>query len=64
MEQLSVQQRELIGSLTAQLASIQGIRAIVLGGSHARGWAQPGSDIDLGLLYSDAAPLAIAELRS
>ena len=39
------------------------MEAVVLGGSHARGRAQPGSDIDLGLLYSDAAPFAVESTR-
>src|SRR5206468_7295301 len=32
-------------------------------GSYARGRAQPGSDIDLGLLYSEAAPFPIRSVR-
>ena len=43
--------------------AIRGIQAVVLGGSHARGRAQPGSDIDLGLLYSEAAPFLIQNIR-
>src|SRR5262249_24200004 len=43
--------------------AIRGIRAVVLGGSHARGRAQAGSDIDLGLLYSEATPFAIQSVR-
>src|SRR5262249_40268740 len=39
------------------------MQAVVLGGSHARGRAQPGSDIDLGLFYSEAAPFAIQSVR-
>ena len=64
MQQLSTPQRELVDSLSAQLAHIPGIRAVVLGGSHARGRALPDSDIDLGLLYSEAAPFAIAAIRA
>lgn len=63
MEQLSRDQRELVTSLVGQLRSIPGILAVVLGGSHARGRAQPGSDIDLGLLYSEAAPFSIGSVR-
>jgi hypothetical protein len=37
---------------------------VVLGGSHARGGARPDSDIDLGLLYSEAEPFSLAQLRS
>ena len=63
VNQLSGQQRELVGSLAQRLGAIEGIRAVVLGGSHARGRAQAGSDIDLGILYSEAAPFAIEEVR-
>jgi predicted nucleotidyltransferase len=63
MKQLSPEQRELVSSLTKQLGAIPGIRAIVLGGSHARGRAQPKSDIDLYLFYSEAAPFSIQSIR-
>ena len=63
MKQLSLEQRELVSSLSKRLGAIPGIRAIVLGGSHARRCAQPGSDIDLGILYSEAAPFSILSVR-
>ena len=59
MKQLSPEQLELVSSLANRLGAIRGIKAVVLGGSHARGCARPGSDIDLGLLYSEAAPFSI-----
>jgi hypothetical protein len=52
-----------VSSLAKRLAEIRGIRAVVLAGSHARGRAQPGSDIDLGLLYSEVAPFSIQSVR-
>ncbi len=63
MNQLSPDQHELILSLTERLSGISGVKAVVLGGSHARGCARAESDIDLGLLYSDAAPFSIHRLR-
>jgi predicted nucleotidyltransferase len=63
VKQLSVQQRELVSSLATRLGAIGGIRAVVLGGSHARGQAQPGSDIDLGLFYSETGPFSIQSIR-
>jgi len=63
VKQLSPKQRELVSSLVKQLGVIRGIRAVVLGGSHARGRAQPGSDIDLGLLYSETDPFSIQSVR-
>jgi predicted nucleotidyltransferase len=63
VKQLSPQQRELVSSLARRLEAITGIKAVVLGGSHARGRAQPGSDIDLYLLYSEAAPFSTLSIR-
>jgi predicted nucleotidyltransferase len=63
MKQLLPGQCELVSSLVKRLGAICGIRAVVLGGSHARGRAQPGSDIDLYLFYSEAAPFAIQSIR-
>ncbi len=63
MDQLSPKQRELVSSLVKQLGAIHGITAVVLGGSHARGRAQPASDIDLYIFYSEAAPFSIQSIR-
>jgi predicted nucleotidyltransferase len=51
MTQLLPEQRELVSALAMRPGAVRGIRAVVLGGSHARRRAQPGSDIDLGILY-------------
>jgi predicted GNAT family N-acyltransferase/predicted nucleotidyltransferase len=51
-------------SLVAELAAVPGVEAVVLGGSHARGLAREGSDVDLGLLYRDARPLDVAAVRA
>jgi predicted nucleotidyltransferase len=61
--QLSKEQRELLSMLGTRLGALKGVKAVVLGGSHARGMAQAGSDIDLGILYSEAEPLSIESLR-
>jgi predicted nucleotidyltransferase len=63
MSQLSREQHELIATLSKRLAAIEGMKAVVLGGSHARGCAQPESDIDLGLFYSELAPFSIQRIR-
>jgi predicted nucleotidyltransferase len=63
VRQLSPKQSELVSSLAERLGSIRGVGAVVLGGSYARGRAQPGSDIDLGLLYSEAAPFSTQSVR-
>jgi len=53
-----------VGALAQRLIAIEGVTAIALGGSHARGRALPSSDIDLGLLYSEAQPIDIAAVRA
>ena len=63
VKQLSPEQRELVSSLSKRLEEIRGVKAVVLAGSHARGRAHPGSDIDLGIFYSEAAPFPIQSLR-
>src|SRR5262245_64537378 len=63
LKQLSSNQRELVLSLVERLGQIRGMKAVVLAGSYARGRAQPDSDIDLGLFYSDAAPFSVESLR-
>lgn len=63
LEQLSATQRELVSSLSTRLASIPGVAAVVLGGSHARGRARLDSDIDLGVLYSETDPFAVHSVR-
>lgn len=63
MKQFSSQQGELVASLVERLGAINGMKAVVLGGSHARGCATPESDIDLGLFYSDASPFSIQQVR-
>ncbi len=63
MQQLSPGQRELVSSLARRLGAVRGVRAVVLGGSHARGRAQPGSDIDLYIYYSEADPFPVQSVR-
>jgi predicted nucleotidyltransferase len=63
LKQLSPEQSELVSALAMRLGAVRGITAVVLGGSHARGRAQPGSDIDLGILYSEVAPFSIQSVR-
>lgn len=61
---LSLAQRQLVLELAGELSAIPGVVAVVLGGSHARGRARPGSDIDLGLLYREREPISIEAVRA
>jgi predicted nucleotidyltransferase len=49
--------------IAARLGQIEGIVAVVLGGSWARGTARPDSDIDLGIYYQPAHRPSLAALR-
>jgi predicted nucleotidyltransferase len=48
--------RALAERTAARLARVDGVAAVVLGGSHATGAADASSDIDLGIYYRAAAP--------
>jgi hypothetical protein len=55
--------KQLLDRLSAELSKVPGVRAIVLGGSRARGDAGSNSDYDIGLYYERADPLDIACLE-
>jgi hypothetical protein len=61
--QWSRDQSRIVRELTEELAAIPGILAVALGGSRARGRAREASDVDLGVLYEDAAPFAVERVR-
>jgi hypothetical protein len=52
----------LLGRLVGALGGVPGIRAIVLGGSRARGEATAQSDYDIGLYYEVEHPIDIGRL--
>ncbi len=53
---------EIFSLVVRRLAKIDGVAAIVLGGSRARGNADERSDIDLGIYYDGANPFSTATL--
>jgi predicted nucleotidyltransferase len=55
---------ELCERVAARLATIEGVRAVALGGSRARGTAREDSDIDLALYYDPTAPFPIKQLEA
>jgi predicted GNAT family N-acyltransferase len=55
---------EGLRALVDEAATLPGVEAVVLGGSRARGLSAAGSDVDLGLLYRDAAPIDVAAVRA
>jgi predicted nucleotidyltransferase len=54
---------ELAEAIAERLGRIEGVVAVALGGSWARGEAHPGSDVDLGIYYRDEHRPSIEELR-
>src|SRR5690242_13708530 len=52
----------LIGRRVRAPGGVPGIRAIVLGGSRARGEASAASDYDIGLYYEPAEPIDVGRL--
>lgn len=53
---------KLITNIVDQLKTIQGVDAVVLGGSRARGTHTESSDIDLGIYYSPTTPFDLSAL--
>jgi predicted nucleotidyltransferase len=54
--------QQILADVVARVSKIEGVRAIVLGGSRARGTADERSDIDLGIYYDAKQPFSIAAL--
>ncbi len=53
----------IIDQIVARVAGVAGVRAIVVGGSRARGTADEHSDIDLGIYYDPLRPFRIPDLE-
>jgi len=53
---------EICKRVAARVAPLEGIKAVALGGSRARGTAREDSDIDLALYYDAGVPFAVKEL--
>src|SRR5437764_1817031 len=56
-------QVELAQQMALLLGAVEGVVAVVLGGSQARGEAHPDSDLDLGIYYRPGGPPSIQALR-
>ena len=64
IDHLPADKANMLRDLTAQLAQVDGIVAIVLGGSYASGDHHAGSDLDVGLYYAEARPFAVDAVRA
>jgi predicted nucleotidyltransferase len=55
--------QSILNNIIDELKSIEGIKAIVLGGSYAMGMATDNSDLDIGIYYSNNKPFEIAKIK-
>ncbi|HWQ45478.1 MAG TPA: nucleotidyltransferase domain-containing protein [Longilinea sp.] len=60
---LPPEKQRFLDALVARLSGIPGMAGIALGGSWARGYARPDSDMDVALYYHAGKPFAIEEVR-
>ena len=52
----------LIQDIAGEVKNVSGVKAVVLGGSRARGTNHPTSDVDLGIYYDSRQPLNLIKL--
>jgi len=62
--QMEPEKQRLLDDIVARLSLVHGVRAVVLGGSYARGMQHPGSDLDIGIYYYETQPFAIADIHA
>jgi predicted nucleotidyltransferase len=55
--------QKLLDDITDKLKRVDGVKAIVLGGSYAIGMATNNSDLDIGIYYSELNPFDIKKVR-
>lgn len=55
--------KSLISEIAQHLQTIDGVEAVALGGSRARGTHRPDSDIDIGIYYRNEQPLNLVALE-
>ena len=61
--QLPPEKQTLLDTIVARLAAVPGVKAIVLGGSYARGTQHAGSDLDVAIYYNEKDPFKIDDIR-
>ncbi len=60
---LPAQKQLLLHQLVEQLSGVEGVVAVVLGGSYAGGGYHKDSDLDVGIYYAAGEPFSVAAIR-
>jgi predicted nucleotidyltransferase len=60
---LSTEKLQLLDAISNDLKIINGVKAIVIGGSHATGLADESSDLDIGIYYFERNPFDIEKIK-
>lgn len=63
-DRVPAEKQAVLKGIVESLASIEGVLAVVLGGSYAAGTHHAGSDLDIGIYYAEAAPFSIDVIRA
>jgi hypothetical protein len=61
---LTPEKAQMLNTMVESFCNVPDVVAVVLGGSHAQGFARPDSDMDLGIYYHEASPFAIDQVRA
>lgn len=59
---LPARKSALLDRLARELAKLEGVVGVVLGGSHARGVFHDASDLDIGIYYRESNPFRVADI--
>lgn len=61
---ISDDKQKLLNDISNELKQVEGVKAIVLGGSFALGMATENSDLDIGIYYSEKKPFDIKQITN
>ncbi len=64
MFNIPIDKQKLLDNLVNELKQVDGVKAIVLGGSYAIGLATESSDLDIGIYYYQLSPFEIEDIRN
>jgi len=61
---MQAEKLQTLNKIVEALKNVSNVVSVVLGGSHACGFARLDSDIDIGIYYREAVPFGIDDIRS